>query len=749
MQSDVRSGPSRSDKAFYLFAALIIAVTTSVIALAAFDMETLSEVRAYVAGESRWSKGQKDALYMLRLYVQSRDERHYQQFRRSLVVPLADRRARLEMDKPDFDAGLAREALLEGGNDPVDVPGEIRLYRWFSHAGPLVKAIRIWEAGDIEILSLQAAGDRVHRAILSGNPDTRELAATLEEIDSINGRLTKVEVAFSQSLGEAARWVTGLLLKLIVGVALVLVVLAVWLSRGLLRRFRLGEEAVRQSQLGYKLLVEQSPFGIVYSDTGGRIVAANPAMVAMLGYGSERELLEKDLSRDIFADDGARTRFTDALRQQGHATGESGWRHKDGHAIVVRHTSRAVLDAPGAPGHFSTLVEDVSERRNLESQLRQSQKMEAIGQLASGVAHDFNNLLAVVLGSSEILLEDLPAGSPSRDDAVEIRNAAARAAQLTRQLLAFARKQALEPRLINLNQLVGSLEKLLRRTLGEEMELVISLAPDLGTAQADPGQLQQVVVNLAVNARDAMTSGGTLTIETANVDLDELYCARHTVVKPGRYIMLSVRDTGTGMDADVQARIFEPFFSTKPRDKGTGLGLATTYGIVKQSGGYIWVYSEPGRGTVFKVYLPRIEAAPESHASQASEAMALDGNETVLVAEDQDEVRKYTRKLLEARGYTVLAASGGAEALQLAAQREGVIHALITDVIMPGMSGHDLAMELAKTRPQTKVLYVSGYADESIVLPGALEHGVAFLQKPFTAVALARKVRELLATADV
>jgi len=534
-------------------------------------------------------------------------------------------------------------------------------------------------------------------------------------------------------------------LRLIVCVGLLLVALAIWLLRGLLRRLRRGEAAARQSDLVYKSLVGQSPFGIFSSTVDGRIVAANRAIVEMLGYGSARELLEKDVSRDIYVDGGARKRWIDALLQQGNAIVETAWRRKDGRNIAVRLSARAVLDAHGQPEHLSTIVEDVTERRDLESQLRQAQKMEAIGQLASGVAHDFNNLLAVIMGSAEILLEELPAGSRSREDIAEILGASKSAAQLTRQLLAFGRKQALAPRLVNLNELVASTEKLLRRTLGGDMDLRTLLSPDLGLARADPGQLEQVIVNLAVNARDAMPSGGRLTIETANVELDTRYLARHTMVQPGRYVVLTVSDTGTGMDATVQARIFEPFFTTKPRDKGTGLGLATVYGIVKQSGGFIWVYSELGHGTVFKVYLPRVDGSADSTALPATEGELPDGTETILVAEDQEEVRKYTRKLLEARGYKVLVAAGGAEALQVSARYEGIIHALVTDVVMQGMGGRELAVALLKARPRTKVLYVSGYADESLVPHGVLDPGVAFLQKPFTAAALARKLREVLA----
>ena len=744
MTPPARAGFLRSDKAFYLFAALLIAVTASITALAAFGMETLSEVRAYVHGEGRWSKGQKDAVLKLRLYIDTGDERDYAQFLANLAVPLSDHRARLEMEKPAFDRARAGESFVGGGNHPADVPGMIRFFRSFRRHPRLQEVIRIWEEADVEIAALAAVGERVHRTIASGEPDRKGLAATLAEMDAINTRLTALEVNFSQSLGEAARWLTRVLLQLILAVGLLLAGLAIWLAGALLRRFRRGEEALLESELLYKSLVEQSPFGIFRSTPAGRIVAANQAMVAMLGFGSEPELLETDLSTGVYVDGTARARLIESVREHGNASAENAWRRKDGRIIAVRQTARVVLDAEGEPLHFSTIAEDITERRELESQLRQAQKMEAIGQLASGVAHDFNNLLAAILGSAEILLEELPEGGASRDDAAEIRGAALRAADLTRQLLAFGRKQALAPQLLSLNELIERMEKLLRRTLGEEVELRTVLSPSLGAARADPTQLEQVIVNLAVNARDAMAKGGKLTVETANVELDGAYVARHPLVLPGSYVMMAVSDTGAGMSAEVQARIFEPFFTTKPRDKGTGLGLATVYGIVKQSGGFVWVYSEPGTGTVFKVYLPRVAGSAGQPAPAAPEGKLLGGSETLLVAEDQVEVRKYTRKLLEARGYAVLSAASGPEALELAAGHHGPIHALVTDVIMPGMTGRELAVELVKERPRTRVLYLSGYADESIVHHGVLEPGVAFLQKPFTADALARKLRALL-----
>jgi CheY-like chemotaxis protein len=378
-----------------------------------------------------------------------------------------------------------------------------------------------------------------------------------------------------------------------------------------------------------------------------------------------------------------------------------------------------------------------------EQEFLQAQKMEAVGRLAAGVAHDFNNLLTAILGSGELLLEILPVGHAGREDAEEIKKAALRAADLTRQLLAFSRQQILAPRVLSANDVVAGMDTMLRQVIGDDIDLRSVLAADLGAVRADPGQVEQVIVNLAVNARDAMPNGGKLTIETANVTLDELYAAGRAVVTPGAYVMIAVSDTGMGMDASTQARAFEPFFTTKPKGQGTGLGLATVYGIVKQSGGYVWLYSELGRGTTFKIYLPRVAAAPES-AVAAAAVGSLRGSETILLVEDQDEVRALTRRILEKQGYRVLVAAHGNEALVLAEQQGGSIDVLVTDVVMPGMSGSELGSRLGSLRPEMKVLYLSGYTDEAILHHGVLEPGVAFLQKPFTPETLARKVREVL-----
>jgi PAS domain S-box-containing protein len=392
---------------------------------------------------------------------------------------------------------------------------------------------------------------------------------------------------------------------------------------------------------------------------------------------------------------------------------------------------------------FSAFIRDISERNQLEQQLRQAQKMEAVGRLAGGIAHDFNNLLTAIFGYADLLAEDLPPDSPGQADVKEIRTAATRASALTRQLLAFSRQQVLQPVVLNVIDVVGDLESMLQRVLGEDVELEAHFAADLGNIRADQGQLEQVILNLAVNARDAMPTGGKLTIETANVVLDEHYAQTHRPVVPGRYVMIAVSDTGVGMDAATQARIFEPFFTTKEPGKGTGLGLATAYGIVKQSGGYIWVYSEVGRGATFKIYLPRVDEPTEAVVAPP-ELGSVAGTETVLLAEDDALLLPLGRDVLKRLGYTVLEARTPADAVAVAQAHSGVIHLLVSDVVMPGESGLQLARRLLEVRPNLRVLYISGYSDEAVVRHGLLDPGTTFLQKPFTPAALARKVREVL-----
>ena len=467
----------------------------------------------------------------------------------------------------------------------------------------------------------------------------------------------------------------------------------------------------------------------------------------MLGFAAGDELLRRNLAADIYSDAEQRAELLECFRSgRSFDKVEAEWKRQDGSALMVRVSARPIRVTAKSVS-FELYAEDITEQRALEQQLRQSQKMEAVGRLAGGIAHDFNNLLMVITGYCEFLLQKLGPDPVACDGcAQEIANAADRAAALTRQLLAFSRKQVLTPKVLDLNAVVSENLKMLPRLIGEDVELATLPAEVLGRVKADPGQIEQVIMNLVVNARDAMPNGGKLTIETANVTLDEAYARLHPGVSPGEYVMLAVSDTGLGMDKETQSHIFEPFFTTKGQ-KGTGLGLSMVYGIVKQSGGYIWVYSEPGHGTTFKVYLPRVEeAAEDKPALQPASAGPPLGHETILVVEDEPQLRDLTRQFLETHGYTVLVAEHGAAAIDVARRHEGVIHLLLTDIIMPVMNGRELAQRMAGLSPKTRIVFMSGYTENAIWRDGMIETSANFLQKPFTLDALTRKVREVLET---
>jgi len=503
-----------------------------------------------------------------------------------------------------------------------------------------------------------------------------------------------------------------------------------------------NEDALRESEERFQTLFDNAGDAIFIHDLEGCFLEANHEACERLGY--SREELLKMAAADIDTPEWAALTAgrVEELRKKGHVISESIHVAKDGKRIPVEVNSRIVQFA-GRPAVLAS-ARDVTARRALEHQLNQAVKMEAVGLLAGGVAHDFNNNLTPIFAVCGLLLNKLNKDHPLYQDLLEIRDAAERCASLIRQLMAFGRKQILEPKVINLNDVVTRMEKILIRTIGEDVGLVKSLESKLHPTRADAGQIEQIIVNLAVNARDAMPQGGKLTIETQNVSLDEEYCQNHLELKPGEYVMLAMTDTGTGMGKSTQRHIFEPFFTTKEKGKGTGLGLSTVYGIVKQSGGNIELYSELGKGTTFKIYLPASALGAETAATVASPAEPPRGSETIMVVEDNGIVRKVMKRILKSIGYSVIEAGSGEEAVRICEQSKGKIDLLITDMVMPGMTGRELSNLLTDKYPGLKVIFVSGYTDDAISHHGVLEPGMFFIQKPFVVQALAEKIREAL-----
>ena len=504
------------------------------------------------------------------------------------------------------------------------------------------------------------------------------------------------------------------------------------------------EEALRESQASLQALVDNAPFGIAQSMVEEDCLKSmNPAMRNLLGYGAE-EVPQIRISDQIYADRKERPRLLEVLRRNGKIEGwETSLRKRDGSTVPVR-ISGWLRGGNAKPEVFSSYVEDMTRQNTLEQQVRQVQKLEAVGRLAGGMAHDFNNVLVVIKLSTELMLAQITPESPFSKPLLQISNAADRAAALTRQMLAFGRQQIMQARVINLNTVVTETAHMLRRVIGEDIELVTNLSADLDNSRLDPDQVTQVILNLAVNARDAMPKGGMLHVETAVADLDEGYTREHPPVQPGRYVMLAVSDTGTGIDKSILPRIFDPFFTTKEVGKGTGLGLSIVYGIVKQSGGYIWVYSEPEHGTTFKLYFPAT-TAPLERLVARSEATFRPSGQIVLVVEDEITIRSKVRECLQQLGYQVFEADNGAAALQTCEQLQGNVDLVLTDLVMSGMGGHELAGILADRYPQIRALFMSGYTEDSAARREILLKGSAFLQKPFSVADLSTAVHGALA----
>jgi two-component system, cell cycle sensor histidine kinase and response regulator CckA len=619
------------------------------------------------------------------------------------------------------------QGIMEGTTDAVFVKDLEGRYLMINSAGAgfLGRSIDdVLGKDDVEVFSPEigrAIMERDRVVVQSGKSQTYEEPATAAGV-------TRTYLATKGPYRDSNGQIVGLL----------------GICRDITDRKR-AEEEMRRSQQKLSIHFEHTPLAVVEWDLEFRVVAWNPSAERIFGY-SRQEALGQHASFIVpppFRQHVAAV-WQGLLNQSGGARSANDNITKDGRIISCEWYNTPLVDDSGRVLGAASLAHDVTERVALEERLRQSQKMEAVGRLAGGVAHDFNNLLTVILGYSQIVAEGVPAGSRLADSTAQIKSAADRASGITRQLLAFSRKQVLSPRVINLNDIMLNLDSLLRRLIGEDIEVLTVPLNDLGSVKADPGQIEQVIMNLALNARDAMPCGGKLTLETSNEQLDESYARGHQPAQPGRYVMLAVSDTGHGMAPETQARIFEPFFTTKEVGKGTGLGLSMVYGIIKQSGGYIWVYSEPDRGTTFKIYLPRVDQPAEATDGENRPKSVQRGTETILLVEDDPQLRQLSSSVLAHCGYKMLVAGSPEEGLAVCKANHRDIRLLITDVVMPRMNGRQLAEQIAQVSPNIKVLYISGYTSNAIVHYGVLDPDLWFLPKPFTLSALMAKVREVL-----
>jgi two-component system cell cycle sensor histidine kinase/response regulator CckA len=842
---------------------VFVAIVLCVFCLDILRSEILSGVRAYVGGESLWSKAEKRAALSLTTYAESHDEGDYQVYLAEIAVPLGDKQARLQLQRSSPDMALVYQGFVQGRNAADDVDSMAMLFRRFGRIGYMAHAITVWTEGDASIDQMRSLAEQLHQEISSANPDTRKIQRIAAQVTALDAQVTPLEDEFSATLSRGARWINRVLSIVTIVTTGLLLLVGIGLSAGVLKQIRNSEEkyrnlidtandailvidvqtrrileandragemlgvpgrglvgmlesslypakageahpyllssnakddgrgrelelrradgssvpvevsvsttelggrtavlgifrdirdrleaaaVLRRSEDRFRYLIQNLSDVITVVAVDGTMLYHSPSIARVAGY-TAAELLGHSLLAFVHPDDNPALRAALErliLHPGSVAPPEFRFRRKDGSWVWLEAVGNNLLNDVAVGGIVVT-SRDVSGRRVLEDQVRQSQKMEAVGRLAGGIAHDFNNLLMVIRGYGEIALQETLANPALRKSIETIVRTTESAASLTRQLLSFSRKHVFSPQVLDLNSLVEEMGEMLHGVLREEMRFAVKLDPGAGCISADPGQIEQVIMNLVVNARDAMPRGGKLALETASVEVASSG-GLSSFLSPGSYVTLSVSDTGIGMDAETRSRIFEPFFTTKSKEKGTGLGLSVVYNIVRGCGGSVQVNSEPGRGSTFQVFLPRIAATPKPRDAETPASDSRTGTETILVAEDQPDLRWMICQYLQALGYAVLEAKDGDDALALAEQYKGPIDVLLTDIIMPKVRGPEVAQRLAASRPEIQVIFMSGYTEGAFDLDPSeqLAAGNVLLQKPFELKFLHEKVREIL-----